>query len=294
MQILKTTRQSVIILLAATALVACGATNKKGKTKSGIDYQIISKGKGKKSPKVGDFITMHIKVYVSDSMLFDSYKLNNNEPVPAQVAAPQFNGDIMEVLTMMKDGDSAVFKVPQDSLFRQDGMKPPFVKKGDMVLYNVKLISVSDKAAYEKEQQEKIAKVVAQEDKVIDDYIAKNSYTNVLKSPSGVRVIITKPGTGPNAASGNTVKMNYTGMLMDGQKFDSNILPEFKHIEPLEFPLGAGRVIKGWDEAIAMLNKGAKAIFVIPSPLAYGAQGNQNIAPNSILIFETELLDFKK
>ncbi len=291
MQFLTTMKRVLVLVVAAVAFYACGAQKKEGKAKSGIEYQIFSKGKGN-TAKVGDFVTMNIKVYVSDSMLFDSYKLNNNEPVPAQVAAPQFNGDIMEMLVMMKEGDSATFKVPQDSLFRQ-GMKPPFAKAGDKVLYNVKLVTIRDKATFEKEQQEKTSKAVAQEAVKIDEYCKANGFTNVQKTPGGVSYVITQAGSGANVTKGAEVTMNYTGMLTDGKKFDSNVEKEFNHVEPFKFKLGAGQVIKGWDEGIAQLNKGAKAKLIIPSPLAYGSQSMPNIPANSILVFDVEVVDFK-
>ncbi len=83
-------------------------------------------------------------------------------------------------------------------------------------------------------------------------------------------------------------------MLLNGEKFDSNVLPEFGHVQAFEFPLGQGRVIKGWDEGIALLNKGAKATLYIPSKLGYGAQGaGGKIPPDATLIFEVELVNAK-
>jgi len=106
--------------------------------------------------------------------------------------------------------------------------------------------------------------------------------------------VISKPGTGPNAAAGQKVTVNYTGINMAGETFDSNVDPKFNHVEPFNFDLGNHSVIAGWDEGVALLNKGSKATLYIPSGLAYGpmARGPQ-IPANSILIFDIELLDFK-
>ena len=87
---------------------------------------------------------------------------------------------------------------------------------------------------------------------------------------------------------GDVVVVNYTGTLMNGKKFDSS----YDSGRAISFPLGKGRVIKGWDEGIAKLHTGDKAIFIIPAKLGYGADGAGNdIPPNASLIFIVELMD---
>ena len=107
---------------------------------------------------------------------------------------------------------------------------------------------------------------------------------------SGLAYKITKKGSGQKAESGKTVSVHYTGKLTDGTKFDSS----YDRNQPIDFPLGQGRVIKGWDEGIALLNVGSKATFIIPPDLAYGARGAGGvIPPNATLIFEVELVEVK-
>lgn len=107
---------------------------------------------------------------------------------------------------------------------------------------------------------------------------------------SGLRYKISEKGTGEKAVSGKNIKVHYKGQLLDGTVFDSS----FKRDEPIEFTLGIGQVIKGWDEGIALLSKGAKATFIIPADLGYGSAGAGGvIPPDATLQFEVELLDFK-
>ena len=113
---------------------------------------------------------------------------------------------------------------------------------------------------------------------------------SAITTPSGLTYLITKKGTGPLLKTGDTVIMNYTGTLTNGTKFDSS----YDHNEPFSFPLGAGRVIKGWDEGVAKLHVGDHAILVIPGKLAYGPRGVPNvIPPDSTLIFIVEVVDAK-
>jgi FKBP-type peptidyl-prolyl cis-trans isomerase len=97
-------------------------------------------------------------------------------------------------------------------------------------------------------------------------------------------------GTGAEAQNGKTVSVHYTGWLTDGTKFDSSK----DRGQPFSFPLGAGRVIKGWDEGVAGMKVGGKRTLTIPPELGYGARGAPGaIPPNATLKFEVELLDVK-
>ena len=97
------------------------------------------------------------------------------------------------------------------------------------------------------------------------------------------------------AESGDMVAMNYTGRLSDGTVFDSNVDPKFGHVEPFVFPLGAGRVIPGWDKGIVGMKVGEKKTLTISPEDAYGATGVPGvIPPNATLIFEVELLAINK
>jgi peptidyl-prolyl cis-trans isomerase A (cyclophilin A) len=110
------------------------------------------------------------------------------------------------------------------------------------------------------------------------------------KTESGLRYKMIQKGNGKKAEIGKTVSVHYTGQLEDGKVFDSSI-PRKK---PIEFPLGRGNVIEGWDEGIALLQVGDKARFVIPSHLGYGSRGAGGaIPPNATLIFDVELMDVK-
>ena len=111
-----------------------------------------------------------------------------------------------------------------------------------------------------------------------------------MKTPSGLEYTETEAGTGAQAAAGKTVSVHYTGKLTNGKVFDSS----YTRGEPITFPLGAGRVIKGWDEGIALMKVGGKATLTIPPSLGYGERGAGGvIPPNATLIFDVELVSVK-
>lgn len=115
-----------------------------------------------------------------------------------------------------------------------------------------------------------------------------------VTTPSGLQIVDTKVGTGATPKTGQTCVMHYTGWLYQngakGAKFDSSL----DRGRPFDFPIGTGRVIKGWDEGVASMKVGGKRTLIIPPDLGYGARGAGNvIPPNATLLFEVELLDVK-
>ncbi|PKG42951.1 peptidylprolyl isomerase [Psychroflexus sp. MES1-P1E] len=110
------------------------------------------------------------------------------------------------------------------------------------------------------------------------------------KTKSGLRYQIINEGSGPHPKKGQNISVHYKGSLVNGDVFDSS----YKRKEPIEFPVGAGHVIEGWDEGLLLLKEGTKAQFVIPPNLAYGDQEVGGVIPaNSILIFDLELMKVK-
>ena len=112
----------------------------------------------------------------------------------------------------------------------------------------------------------------------------------VIELSSGLQYYIMEEGEGEMPKSGQIVTVHYTGTLVDGSKFDSS----YDRNEPFCFELGEGRVIKGWDEGVALMKIGSKTKFFIPPNLGYGERGAGNIIPpNATLIFEVELISIQ-
>jgi FKBP-type peptidyl-prolyl cis-trans isomerase FklB len=159
---------------------------------------------------------------------------------------------------------------------------------------------LSDEALQEammKLQQETMARMQAESAKKGEAakgkgeaFLAENKKkAGVMTTPSGLQYKVVTEGKGKKPTKENTVKVHYTGTLIDGTVFDSSV----KRGEPIEFPLGG--VIAGWTEGVQLMSVGSKYTFYIPSELAYGPNGaGGTIGPNETLIFEVELLDITK
>ncbi|OJW82037.1 MAG: hypothetical protein BGO69_15675 [Bacteroidetes bacterium 46-16] len=132
----------------------------------------------------------------------------------------------------------------------------------------------------------------AKDEAILKEYFAKN-HIKAKRTASGLYYVINKKGEGPTAKAGQQVGMNYLGRFLDGKRFDGNIDENYQPVAGrsiLNFTLGTGQVITGWDEGIALLNKGCRATLFLPSALAYGSAGRPSIPPNSILMFDVEVM----
>lgn len=280
--------------LLGTAIFGLNAckNNEFKKTKDGLEYKIVKDEKGTQTPSVGDVVKMHIHIHVGDSVLFDSRKMMNNEPIEFPVMPAEFRGDWTDGLTLLTPGDSAIFRVNSDSVAKR-GQLPPWIKKGDKIIYELVMVSVKTQAQAKQEMEQQMGQQQQMDDRKLQEYFTANNITP-QKTASGLYYVIDKAGSGPTPQRGEIVTVNYTGKTLDGKTFDSNVDPQFQHVQPFEFAAGAGQVIPGWDEGIMLLNKGSKARFFIPSSLAYGPQSpGPGIEPNSILMFDVEITGIK-
>ncbi|HET8861384.1 FKBP-type peptidyl-prolyl cis-trans isomerase [Marivirga sp.] len=133
----------------------------------------------------------------------------------------------------------------------------------------------------------------------IEKYLEDNNLTAEKLNAYELYYIIHEEGTGPNAENRQEVSVNYTGRFLNGDVFDTSIeavakeegtFSETRTYEPFTFTLGIDGVIAGWEIGLKLLNEGSKATFILPSYLAYGFRGTPTIPPNTVLLFEVELI----
>jgi FKBP-type peptidyl-prolyl cis-trans isomerase FkpA len=280
--------------LIVAVVAACGK-NRQQVTDNGLKYTIHEQSDGTRKGKVGDILTLHLTLMNNkDSILRDTHK--EGTPFQMLLQVPPFKGSYEEGLTMLGKGDSATFYVSADSLFTKNMQPlPPGVQKGSDIGIAVKILNVQSEEEYKKTQAADAEKQKGIDAKIIDDYVAKNGLAGkVQKTPSGVYYVVTQPSTGPSPKPGDVVQVHYVGKLLNGKEFDNSHTNPQAQGKPAQFQIGVGMVIPGWEEGISKMHKGEKATLIIPSTLAYGARGNQGIAPNSVLLFDIDLIDIQK
>lgn len=300
---------SFVAGLAILALSACKESFKKGE--KGLEYKITASGSGDKL-KAGDIMHLEIGQYYNngktDSLMSDS-RTSPQGPMIQPFDTASVPSEFGSILKQLRKGDSVTIRILTDSVFK-DAMQgmPPGFKKGHFITTTLKMVDIYKNAAAADSGRAKAMEMLAarmkameqeqikKDDKIITDLLKKDKIT-ATKGELGTYVQILQPGTGPNVDTSSVVKINYTGKTMEGKTFDSNTDPAFNHVRPLlanltNDPSLGMRVVPGWNDGLKLLNKGAKAKFYIPSSLAYGAQGNgREIGPNSILVFDIEVLD---
>lgn len=283
-----------VALLANTGCKNNGGGSKK--SVNGIEYTIVKDAPGNNA-KFGDIIEFHLVAKCDTLELGNTWKGNAGKPVSMPLDSTMNKTDFQAVFPFMSPGDSAVVEISCDTMIKymppSQQQLPPWLQKGKKVIVNVSLISAKSKADFENEQKQKSAKQIEADDKILQDYFAKNSI-KATKTASGLYYNITKEGTGAQVQKGQMVSMNYTGKTLEGKTFDSNVDSNFHHVQAFTFPVGLGQVIPGWDEGVQLLKNGSKAVFYIPSALAYGERGaGPDVGPNTILMFDVEVTGIK-
>jgi peptidyl-prolyl cis-trans isomerase A (cyclophilin A) len=162
----------------------------------------------------------------------------------------------------------------------------------------VEIIRVGDAAkAFKSDQAAFDALLASQESRSMEKELAgmeeameqiNGQWPDAITTDSGLKYVVEAEGAGDSPKVGDMVKVHYTGKLLDGTKFDSSV----DRGAPIDFPVGQGRVIKGWDEALLSMKKGEKRVLIIPANLGYGPSGRGPIPPNATMVFDVELIDF--
>lgn len=313
-----------LVLLAALSFTACKNMNYKT-TKSGLKYKIFE-GNSKDSTKDGDVLKMNVTVKLSgtkDTVLADTYgKMPQYQQLrPLPVGQPLYGPE--EVFHMLKKGDSLVAVVYIDSAIKKNLVQaaelPPYMKKGDKIMYTFKILDVfkndslanldyqkemvKDAPRQKKEQEEQMEKMrkeqeaqqkadeaaleksgeKAKQTQQIENYL-KSKGIAAVKTPSGVFVKVDNPGTGDQAATGKFVTVKYTGKkLANDSTFDG----------PNSFTMQVGKtaLIRGFEEGIKQFRQGGKGTIYIPGYLAYGKNPppGSPFKPYEALYFNVEI-----
>ena len=242
-------------------------------TESGLMYIHTIVGEGE-YPKKGDLVELHYTGYLPDGSKFESSK-DRGTPFAFEYEVQPILPGWQEAIGLMKAGGSMKLIMPSWLGFGEHGKGS--IPPNATLTFDMELISIKDLAEENKRLATEFKEQMA------------SRFPNAKQTETGLMYIVEKEGNGTFARPGQTVEVHYTGTLLDGSKFDSSV---DKGV-PFSFPLGQGRVIKGWDEGIPLASVGGKIKLIIPHWLAYGANARPGIPANSHLIFEVEMLGIK-
>jgi len=236
-------------------------------TASGLKYIMVQSNKSGEQAVSGTKVTANYSAYLKDGKMFDS-SIDRNQPLKATIGKGQLFAGLEEGFSYLRKGEKVKMIIPSKLAFGEKGNGP--VPPNSDIIFDIEVLDV-----------QKIVPPVQFDIKGLE----------AKKTASGLTYYeVKRSGSSVKAEAGKTVKVHYTGYLADGTIFDSSV----ERGEPIEFPLGQGMVIQGWEEGIALMNVGDKLRLVIPYFLAYGEEGRPpQIPAKADLTFDVELMDVK-
>lgn len=282
---------ALTVALAAASFTSCNFGDYPGfkKTKTGIYYKIHTKDNTDTlRVSQGDIVTLSLKYGMKDSTLFDSRTFP--EEIKFPVAESSYEGDFYEALQLLNQGDSATFVLKAGPLFTKtfgQPALPDYVTEETDIYFEVMLLRVQTEAEIEAETQQRNAMLEQEEMVKLQEYIAANNITQ-QPSESGIYYIETKKGSGRSPVNDEYASVHFTVFLLGSDQ----LFTTYDRGEPLEFKFGSQFENRGFQEAVGMMKEGGKANAIVPSSLAFGANGAGGIVPPfSTLYYQIELVD---
>ncbi len=257
------------------------------RAKHGIYYQLHKIGEDTQHAQPGDYITVDLAyMTMNDSVFFTGQR-------KFQVTKPAFKGSIDECFMMLAEKESATFIISAGDFFRKtlETSLPQFLSGDGKMKVRIDVAEIQTAEDYNKEKEAFLNWIddFGEYEKVILRQFIEEKKLDVKPTSSGLYYVVLHPGKGKKVELGDTVTVNYEGRFLNGKFFDSTI----KRQQPFQFVYGTElQVIKGMEEAIGMMHEGEKALFIMPSDLAFGKSGSSTgiIPPFTSLIFEVEIL----
>lgn len=277
-------------LIVAIAIMGCKGG---GPSKSPLGYEFTHHiKKGGVTPQPGEYVYFHAYMRNGDSLVVSSREMGQTPYLQIPSAEDELKTlfPVGDVLRMLSVGDSATVAIRIDTI----PQKPTGFENADVIYYDIAVTEILNEEAFQakqKAEQEKTAALVNEKMTIAqnsrEQYYANSLGDQVKTTASGLKYVILEEGSGAMPTAGSMVSVHYIGMLKDGNIFDQS----FERGSPIDFPLGQGQVIKGWDEGIALLKEGSRATFFIPANLGYGTEGSPPVIPaNAELVFYVELV----
>ena len=295
--------KKLIYFIGTIILFLSGCDDGFVKYDTGIEYKLINQG-GENSPENGEYLVYNLLIKQGDSVIYSSAEQEVNFPVRFEEYGLKSGllSKFQEALYLLKEGDSAVFKVSSEKLFESsfgstinEGMNSGVITYCYVGLDRI--LTYDKYKAWQKQVTEiKQANLAQEKRKIFDEEVKKIEVYLEEKglqfkvTPLGVRYVIKEPGLGSLPKNGDSLSFQYDVKYFDGSPVE-NVGSSAGEVKV--FVLGSDGVFPSWQESIRTLKKGGSGDFYIPSTLAFGATGQLGIKPNSILVVSMNLVDIK-
>lgn len=302
----------LIIILVLVSLWGCNSDQDGFQTTpGGLSYKFYHQNKAGIGVLPGDMVTAVVVFRTTDTVFFVSSR-DLTVPYQFEILEPRFPGDIYDAFLMLAIGDSATFIIDGDSLFLFDfeiQEFPEFINASTKVYMDVRLQDVLPKNEFAKEKEsykERISRVLSElKEKEKNDILAYLEQNNISVKPteSGLYFIELEKGNGPSVEPGKSIKADYSAMFINGEIFETsvrdialkyNIFDSAFTYQPFRFRQGDSLAITGWNEGLSYMRQGGRALFIVPSAIAYGEEGIEGVIPPfTPLIYEVNVLEVK-
>lgn len=253
-------------------------------------YKWFGNNKNAPKPQPGEEVEIHYTLQKGDLVLDQSY--TNSKPVLVHIPEKQYDNFFTKALKLMAQGDSLHILIPAKNVPELLGGYAQEFDSEDLVTFTYKMMHIKDKATLDNEMQETQQKLdsIRQKIPALISAFRDKKLSDVQTTASGLSYLIFNQGKGLKAAYNDVASMHYICFSEEGKIIDDSYI----NMVPLVFPIGTNALIDGCSEGVSLLNQGGSALLFIPPNLAYGAQGNEVIPPNSLVIFYIELFDLQK
>jgi len=267
-------------------------------TVSGLEFNIIVKNEGR-TAKIGDFVTLDMVLKSENGIeVKNSYK--EGKPILFPIKYRHHDADIYEAISLLAEGDSAIFRLNADSTYQKVFRKPTpkDINKGSMLTLYAKVHKIRKQKQYLEEQQTNYNSKYSERLEALkkEDEIKVKAYLNTLPEKAEYEKInelylrVTKKGQGKNPVNGQAAIFHYTMYTLDGKKVESSY---DVNNQPVSFTIGENNVIKGWEIAFSNVNEGSEFELIVPSHLAYGPIEKKSLPKNSSLKFTIKFIKAK-
>jgi peptidylprolyl isomerase len=283
----------IVFLSGLVILLISGCESKHPgykKTGSGIYYKIHSvDNQDTAQVEIGKIVTLSMKYSANDSLLFDSERMGTPSKFPVQ--PPMYEGDIYEALTLLKKGDSASLIIGAEGFYTKtvnQPSAPEFIGEDDELVFEIKVLNIQTDAEVQEQERIRREGLKNKEQSIINNYVSENNIS-VEPNDDGIYFIPKKRGTGKSPEESEWALVHYSVKTLDGnQLFASRERTD----EPLEFEVGNRFENEGFQEVVMMMREGGVAEALVPSSMAFGAEGAGDVVdPFTPLYYEIELVD---